>query len=61
MWQDILVAFGLVMVIEGLMPSLSPRNFRQALLMGAQLQDATLRKLGLVSMVAGAALIYLVR
>ncbi|KPK38382.1 MAG: hypothetical protein AMJ69_08585 [Gammaproteobacteria bacterium SG8_47] len=61
MWQEIVVALGLVMVIEGLMPSLSPRNFRQALLMGAQLQDATLRKLGLASMIAGAVLIYVVR
>lgn len=60
-WRDLLAALCLVLVIEGLLPFLSPRRFRQSMLQVARFDDRTLRTVGLVSMVAGAGLLYLVR
>jgi len=60
MWNELLVALALLFVIEGIWPFLSPRGFRQALLNVASQDDRSLRMLGLVSMVLGVALLYLV-
>jgi uncharacterized protein YjeT (DUF2065 family) len=54
MWHDLLVALSLVMVIEGLLPVLSPRGMRRTWEQMSRLDDRTLRLVGLVSMVAGA-------
>jgi hypothetical protein len=61
MWRDLGAALCLVLVIEGLLPFLSPRSWRG--LMGQLLQtdDRSLRLAGLCSMVLGALLLYLVR
>ncbi len=61
MWSDILVALALVLVIEGITPFLSPRVYRQALQMVNQFSDQALRLIGLVAMLCGALLLYLVR
>lgn len=60
MWHDLLVALCLVLVIEGLLPFINPRGFRQALLMASQFDDRSLRIIGLASMLAGVLLLYLV-
>lgn len=60
MWQDLLVALALVMVIEGILPFLSPRALRRALQAMAEFDDGTLRTMGLVFMLAGVSLLYLV-
>lgn len=60
-WQDLWVALALVMVIEGMMPFLSPQSMRRAFAQIAQMDDKTLRWAGLVSMVVGVVLLYLVR
>ena len=60
MWQDLLVAFALLFVIEGVLPFLSPGGLRRALLSMAAQDDRSLRTAGLVSMLAGVALLYLV-
>jgi uncharacterized protein YjeT (DUF2065 family) len=39
MWDDLLAAFGLMLVLEGILPFLSPRASRQSLLRMAQLED----------------------
>lgn len=61
MWQDLFAALALVLIIEGMMPFLSPQRFRQTMLTIAQCSDGTLRGVGLVSMVAGLVALYLVR
>ncbi|MCA1803941.1 MAG: DUF2065 domain-containing protein [Xanthomonadaceae bacterium] len=61
MWHDLLAALALVLVIEGLIPFWKPQALRQMLEMLAQLDDRSIRVAGLVSMVAGLLLLYLVR
>lgn len=56
-----LSAVGLMLVMEGIMPFLSPRAFRRTLAAVAQGDDRVLRSVGLLSMLAGAALLYFVR
>ena len=60
MWGDITTALALVLVIEGIMPFLNPAGMRRMLVMVAQLNDTTLRTIGLTSMIIGVLLLYLV-
>lgn len=60
MWHDLLVALALLFVIEGVWPFLSPDGLRRALLSVAGQDDRSLRIAGLVSMLSGLALLYLV-
>ncbi|MCW8829848.1 MAG: DUF2065 domain-containing protein [Gammaproteobacteria bacterium] len=61
MWMDFLAALALVMVIEGLLPALSPLIYRKAMLAMSQMDERSLRITGLVSMVAGAVFLYLIK
>ena len=58
MGDDFLRALALVMVIDGMLPFLSPRRFRESLLRAASLEDRPLRLLGLVAMLSGAGLLH---
>lgn len=60
-WNDLLAAFALYLVIEGLLPFASPASWRQGLVLIAQLRDNQLRWVGLASIAAGLALLLLVR
>jgi hypothetical protein len=60
MWHDLLVAFALLFVIEGVWPFLNPGGLRRALLLMAEQDDRSLRGAGLVSMLVGVMLLYLV-
>lgn len=60
MWHDLAIALCLVFVLEGLLPFLSPRHWRRMVYQMAQLDDHNLRISGLVSMVIGVVLLYLV-
>ena len=59
MWDQLLPALALVLVIEGILPFISPRNWRAAMLQAARLPDNMLRMLGLGSMLAGVLLLQL--
>lgn len=61
MWSELWTAIALVMVIEGLMPALSPRGYRKAMLAMTQMDERSLRITGLVSMIAGALFLYLIK
>ncbi len=61
MWQDLLAALCLVMVIEGMMPFISPRSSRKLAVNIAQLDDRTLRMVGLFSMLVGIGLLTLIK
>jgi uncharacterized protein len=52
-WHDLLRAFGLVLVLEGLWPFLAPARWRMALARIASLEDRLLRTFGLVLMICG--------
>ncbi len=60
-WNDLLSALALVLVIEGIMPFISPKGWRETMLQASQLQDKTLRVVGFVSMLVGAILLYIMR
>jgi uncharacterized protein YjeT (DUF2065 family) len=60
-WPDLAAALGLMLVIEGILPFLSPGGIRRAFARLAELDDAALRVAGAVSMLAGVAVIWLVR
>jgi uncharacterized protein len=59
MWHSVWIAFGLVLVIEGLLPSLNPKVFKHTMSNVTQLDERTLRTMGLVSMSIGATVVYL--
>lgn len=60
-WTDLGAALALVLVLEGILPFLSPRRARLSYLTAARMADQPLRIIGLVSMLGGLALLYLVR
>ena len=61
MWQDIGIALCLVLVIEGIVPFLYPRRWRALAMSLAEIDDRTMRIAGLVSMVLGTLLLYLIK
>ncbi|MGD9600972.1 MAG: DUF2065 domain-containing protein [Gammaproteobacteria bacterium] len=60
-WNDFGAALALWLVLEGVLPFLNPRGFRESLHAIQQFSDRGLRMLGLVSMVGGLMLLYAVR
>ena len=60
-WTDLLAAFALYLVLEGILPFLNPQAMKRFLLAMANLPDQHLRVWGLVSMLAGLVLLYVVR
>ena len=61
MWQDILTAFALYLIIEGMIPFVGPHRFRRAVERMSRLSDNNLRMAGLVAMAAGLLLLFIVR
>lgn len=59
MWQTFLLAFGLLLVIEGILPALNPSGYRRTIQVISSMDNRVLRTWGLISMSAGAILIYL--
>ncbi len=59
-WQHILIAFSLVLVIEGVIPFLYPSRWRRLVAQMAMVDDRTLRMVGLVSMLSGVGLLFIV-
>lgn len=59
LWQDLARAFGLVLVLEGLWPFLSPQRWRDAMLRVATLEDRMLRSFGLAAMICGLVILQL--
>ena len=58
MWDSIWIALGLVLVIEGLMPALNPKAFKKTMSTIRELDEGTLRVMGLISMSIGATVVY---
>jgi len=61
MWNELLAALGLLLVLEGVLPFLSPESFRKTLQRMAQLDNQILRLAGLASMGLGLVVLYFFR
>ena len=59
-WQVLPVALALVLILEGMMPFLSPGRWRQMIVSVAQMDDRVIRNIGLGSMLLGLLMLYLV-
>ena len=60
-WGDLLAAPALVLVIEVIVPFVSPHSLRRMLATVSQLDDRSLRITGLAIMILGVVMLYLVR
>lgn len=60
-WSDLLAALAIVCVIEGVMPFINPSGMKRLLGRIASMEERELRIVGLVSMLVGVAILYLVR
>lgn len=61
MWEDFARAVCLLLVIEGILPFLYPTRWRRMLALVAEVSDRQLRILGLISMLLGVGLLYLLK
>jgi uncharacterized protein YjeT (DUF2065 family) len=59
-WHQLAVAFALLFVIEGMMPFIAPARWRNLVRVMAELDDRTMRTMGLFSMLLGLGLLYLI-
>ena len=59
MWEILLAALALMLVIEGLLPFLSPTSWRSVFERATRMSDGQIRFLGLTSMIAGLVLLSL--
>lgn len=59
MADNLLTAFALMLVIEGLLPFLLPSAWRETFRRLIELSDGQLRFIGLASLLAGLALLYI--
>jgi len=59
-WQDLLAAIGLFLVLEGMLPFVSPDGYRKAAQRLSQLPDQMIRGTGIVLMIVGVILLYLI-
>jgi len=61
MWQEIVTAIALVLIIEGIIPFVSPLRFKNFVERVSQLKDNNLRFIGLISMIIGLLLLFFIR
>lgn len=59
--NSLLAAFGLVLVLEGILPFLAPRAWREGFRKMLELTDGQLRSMGLISMLTGLGVVMIVR
>ena len=60
-WNDLFAAFALYLILEGVLPFVSPNNWRKTLLMISEFKDGQLRFFGLASILVGLSLLVWVR
>jgi len=61
MWETLLAAVALMLVLEGIIPFLYPNKWRNLVATLAQINDRQLRIMGLISMLLGVGLLYLIK
>jgi uncharacterized protein len=60
-WSDLLAALAILLVLEGLLPFLSPVATKRVMAQLSQMAERELRIAGVVSVIAGLVLLFLVR
>lgn len=60
-WSDLLAAFALYLVLEGIIPFLNPAAMKRAMAVFMSMEDRRLRVAGFASMLFGLLLLYIVR
>ncbi|MDE2365356.1 MAG: DUF2065 domain-containing protein [Betaproteobacteria bacterium] len=61
MWDTLVMAFALMLVLEGLLPFLMPGTWRDTFRKLTEINDSQVRFIGLTSMLAGLLILYLVK
>ncbi len=61
MWYELAKAFCLMLVLEGVMPFVAPGRWRNVAEKLAQIDDRTMRFIGLTSMLIGAGALFLLK
>ena len=59
MTSTLLLAFALMLVLEGIMPFIAPAAWRETFLRLASMADGQIRFIGLTSMLAGVILLFI--
>jgi len=60
MWETFLIAIALMLILEGMLPFLSPRTWREAFRKMIEINDHQIRFIGLTSMLVGLMLLLIV-
>lgn len=60
MWQEIMIAACLMLVIEGMLPFIAPQRWRAMVQGMLSMNDQTIRRIGFASMMMGVMLLYLI-
>lgn len=60
-WTDLFAALAIVCIIEGIMPFINPSAMKRLLARMASVEEREMRIAGLLSMLAGLAILYVVR
>ena len=58
---ELIMAFGLLLILEGVMPFAAPAMWREAFRRAVEMRDGQLRFIGAISMLAGLVLILLAK
>ena len=61
MWEELGKAFCLMLVLEGIIPFLYPTRWRNLVVQLAIISDGQLRIMGLISMMIGVGLLYILK
>lgn len=61
MWSTLLTAFALMLVLEGLLPFIAPKAWRDTFRRITELADGQIRFLGLSSIVVGIVLLFVLK
>ena len=60
-WEGLGIGFAFYLMIEGVMPFLNPKLWKQSLLQALQLPENSLRVFGAISIILGIALLYAIK
>lgn len=60
MWETFLSAVALMLILEGILPFMSPQTWREAFRKMTEINDSQIRFIGLTSMLAGLILLFIV-
>jgi len=58
-WHDLLTALALLLILEGMLPFISPQSIKKVYKTMVETPESSLRMIGLASIVAGLVLLYL--